>query len=62
VDKAALVELTRRISAMFDDLPEMRELSFEPVLAAPESAAILYARARIGPQPSRFDTGPRRLG
>lgn len=62
VDKAALIALTRRISAMFDDLPEMRELSFEPVLAAPESAAILYARARIGPQPSRFDTGPRRLG
>ncbi|MET8796538.1 GNAT family N-acetyltransferase [Nocardia sp. NPDC004568] len=62
VDKAALVELARRISAMFDDLPEMRELSFEPVLAAPESAAILYARARVGPQPSRFDGGPRRLG
>ncbi|MEU4838239.1 bifunctional acetate--CoA ligase family protein/GNAT family N-acetyltransferase [Nocardia testacea] len=62
VDKAALIELARRISAMFDDLPEMRELSFEPVLAAPESAAILYARARVGPQPSRFDTGPRRLG
>ncbi|WP_280407045.1 bifunctional GNAT family N-acetyltransferase/acetate--CoA ligase family protein [Nocardia carnea] len=62
VDKAALIDLTRRISAMFDDLPEMRELSCEPVLASPESAAILYARARIGPQPSRFDTGPRRLG
>lgn len=62
VDKAALIDLTRRISALFDDLPEMRELSCEPVLASPESAAILYARARIGPQPSRFDTGPRRLG
>lgn len=62
VDKAALIELARRISAMFDDLPELRELSFEPVLAAPESAAILYARARVGPQPSRFDAGPRRLG
>ncbi|MGW0179984.1 GNAT family N-acetyltransferase [Nocardia sp. NPDC003345] len=62
VDKDALIELTQRISAMFDDLPELRELSCEPVLAAPESAAILYARARIGPQPSRFDTGPRRLG
>lgn len=62
VDKAALIDLTQRISAIFDDLPEMRELSCEPVLASPESAAILYARARIGPQPSRFDTGPRRLG
>lgn len=62
VDKAALIDLARRISALFDDLPEMRELSCEPVLASPESAAILYVRARIGPQPSRFDTGPRRLG
>ncbi|MBF6435956.1 GNAT family N-acetyltransferase [Nocardia cyriacigeorgica] len=62
VDKAALVELAQRISALFDDLPEMRELYFDPVLASPTSAEILYARARIGPQPSRFDTGPRRLG
>ncbi|CCF64441.1 bifunctional GNAT family N-acetyltransferase/acetate--CoA ligase family protein [Nocardia cyriacigeorgica] len=62
VDKAALVELAQRISALFDDLPEMRELYFDPVLASPTSAEILYARARIGPEPSRFDTGPRRLG
>ncbi|MEU8898096.1 GNAT family N-acetyltransferase [Nocardia sp. NPDC048505] len=61
VDKAALVELAQRISAMFDDLPEIRELSCDPVLASPTSAAILYARARIGPEPSRFDVGPRRL-
>ncbi|WP_330229637.1 GNAT family N-acetyltransferase [Nocardia sp. NBC_00508] len=62
VDKAALAELAQRISALFDDLPEMRELSFDPVLASPSSAEILYARGRIGPEPSRFDTGPRRLG
>ncbi|MGW4370021.1 bifunctional acetate--CoA ligase family protein/GNAT family N-acetyltransferase [Nocardia takedensis] len=61
VDKAALAELARRISALFDDLPEVRELLCEPVLAAPTSAAILYARVRVGPQPSRFDVGPRRL-
>ncbi|CAM4220323.1 hypothetical protein NONI108955_15035 [Nocardia ninae] len=40
----------------------MRELSFDPVLASTNSAEILYARGRIGPEPSRFDTGPRRLG
>lgn len=62
VDKAALAALAQRISALFDDLPEMRELSFDPVLASPTSAEILYARGRIGPEPSRFDTGPRRLG
>ncbi|HLS79272.1 MAG TPA: GNAT family N-acetyltransferase [Nocardia sp.] len=61
VDKAALIELTQRISALFDDLPQMRELAFEPVLASPASAEILYARGRIGPEPSRFDEGPRRL-
>lgn len=27
----------------------------------PRGAEILYARARIGPEPSRFDIGPRRL-
>ncbi|MEU7138681.1 GNAT family N-acetyltransferase [Nocardia sp. NPDC046473] len=62
VDKAALAELAQRISALFDDLPEMRELAFDPVLASTNSAEILYARGRIGPEPSRFDTGPRRLG
>ncbi|WP_246350413.1 bifunctional acetate--CoA ligase family protein/GNAT family N-acetyltransferase, partial [Nocardia barduliensis] len=61
VDKAALAELAQRISALFDDLPEMRELAFDPVLASPTSAEIIYARGRIGPEPSRFDTGPRRL-
>nr|WP_198428131.1 bifunctional GNAT family N-acetyltransferase/acetate--CoA ligase family protein [Nocardia bovistercoris] len=61
VDKAALAELARRISAFFDDLPLLRELSCDPVLAAPASASILYARVRIGPEPSRFDIGPRRL-
>ncbi|PPJ14915.1 GNAT family N-acetyltransferase [Nocardia nova] len=61
VDKKALAALAQRISALCDDLPEVRELSVEPVLASPEGAAILYARVRIGPEPSRFDSGPRRL-
>ncbi|MFI5779695.1 GNAT family N-acetyltransferase [Nocardia sp. NPDC051570] len=61
VDKRALAELAQRISALCDDLPEVRELAIEPVLASPQGAAILYARVRIGPEPSRFDVGPRRL-
>ncbi|MCX4094873.1 GNAT family N-acetyltransferase [Nocardia sp. alder85J] len=61
VDKRALAELAQRISALCDDLPEVRELAIEPVLASPRRASILYARVRIGPEPSRFDIGPRRL-
>jgi hypothetical protein len=57
-----LAELAQRISALFDDIPELRELFFDPVLASAASASILYARARIGPEPSRFEGGPRRLG
>nr|WP_246598730.1 bifunctional GNAT family N-acetyltransferase/acetate--CoA ligase family protein [Nocardia tengchongensis] len=62
VDKGALAELAQRISALCDDLPEVRELQCEPVLASPEGAAVLYARVRIGPEPNRFDIGPRRMG
>ncbi|MFI1916869.1 GNAT family N-acetyltransferase [Nocardia sp. NPDC020380] len=62
VDKPALAELAQRISALCDDLPEVRELLCEPVLASPEGAAVLYGRVRIGPEPSRFDIGPRRMG
>ncbi|MBF6329677.1 bifunctional GNAT family N-acetyltransferase/acetate--CoA ligase family protein [Nocardia transvalensis] len=61
VDKLALAELAQRISALCDDLPEIRELAVEPVLASPQGTAILYARVRVGPEPSRFDLGPRRL-
>ncbi|MFD6354044.1 bifunctional acetate--CoA ligase family protein/GNAT family N-acetyltransferase [Nocardia tengchongensis] len=62
VDKGALAELAQRISALCDDLPEVRELQCEPVLASPEGTAVLYARVRIGPEPNRFDIGPRRMG
>ncbi|SDC97074.1 bifunctional acetate--CoA ligase family protein/GNAT family N-acetyltransferase [Rhodococcus tukisamuensis] len=62
VDKAALVELVQRISALGDDLPEVRELVCEPVLASASGAVVTDARVRIGPEPSgRVDLGPRRL-
>ncbi|MFD4180696.1 GNAT family N-acetyltransferase [Rhodococcus sp. NPDC058514] len=61
VDKAALVDLVQRISALGDDLPEVRELVCEPVLASETGAAITDTRVRIGPEPSRADLGPRRL-
>ncbi|WTL36419.1 GNAT family N-acetyltransferase [Nocardia sp. NBC_01503] len=61
VDRAALAELAQRISALCDDLPEVRELQCEPIMAASEGAAVLYGRVRIGPEPNRFDIGPRRM-
>ncbi|WP_255450406.1 bifunctional GNAT family N-acetyltransferase/acetate--CoA ligase family protein [Skermania sp. ID1734] len=61
VDKSALRDLLRRISALAVDLPEVRELACEPVHVSPSGIEPLYARIRIGPEPSRPDTGPRRL-
>ncbi len=61
VDRDALAEVAQRISALCDDLPEVRELLCEPILASPEGAAVLYGRVRIGPEPNRFDIGPRRM-
>lgn len=61
VDKKALVDLVQRISALADDLPEVRELACEPVLASAVGAEITDARVRIGPEPHVVDLGPRRL-
>ncbi|EME23660.1 bifunctional acetate--CoA ligase family protein/GNAT family N-acetyltransferase [Rhodococcus triatomae] len=62
VNRAALVELLQRISALGDDLPEVRELVCEPVLASASGAELTDSRVRIGPEPStRVDMGPRRL-
>ncbi len=61
VDKAALVDLVQRVSALGDDLLEVRELVCEPVLASAAGAALTDARVRIGPEPSPVDQGPRRL-
>lgn len=61
VNKGALVDLVQRISALADDIPEVRELACEPVLASATGAEITDARVRIGPEPSTIDLGPRRL-
>uniref|UniRef100_UPI003D901013 bifunctional acetate--CoA ligase family protein/GNAT family N-acetyltransferase n=1 Tax=Gordonia sp. B7-2 TaxID=3420932 RepID=UPI003D901013 len=62
VDKAALIDTLLRISTLVDDIPEVREVLCDPILASPEGAAVLTAQIRIGPVPTRADTGPRRLG
>lgn len=61
VDKRALIDLVQRISALADDLPEVRELACEPVLASATGAQITDARVRIGPELGMVDLGPRRL-
>lgn len=61
VDKAALIDLLQRISTLVDDIPEIREISLDPILACPEGASIIGAQVRVGPVPTRADTGPRRL-
>jgi acyl-CoA synthetase (NDP forming)/GNAT superfamily N-acetyltransferase len=61
VNKSALVDLVQRVSAMADDIPELRELVCEPVLASASGAEIIDTRLRVGPEPTRADLGPRRL-
>ncbi|XVS66214.1 GNAT family N-acetyltransferase [Actinosynnema sp. CA-299493] len=60
-DLAALQDLVLRLAALAEDLPEVRELSLEPVLASAAGAYVSSARVTLGPPPSRPDTGPRRL-
>ncbi|WP_041450961.1 bifunctional acetate--CoA ligase family protein/GNAT family N-acetyltransferase [Hoyosella subflava] len=64
-NKAALVELGQRVSALAVDLPEVRELLFHPVLAAPEGASVIGAQIRIGKEVAYLDldnaAGARRL-
>ncbi|MDG3016571.1 GNAT family N-acetyltransferase [Speluncibacter jeojiensis] len=60
-DRDALIDLVHRVSALADDVPEIRELSCEPILAAETGAEVLEARVRLGPEPNQFDLGPRRL-
>ncbi|NUT91270.1 MAG: GNAT family N-acetyltransferase [Saccharothrix sp.] len=60
-DLPALEELVLRLAAMAEDLPEVRTLSLEPILASAAGAYPTSARLTLGPPPSRQDTGPRRL-
>ncbi|MFT7837207.1 GNAT family N-acetyltransferase [Saccharothrix sp. BKS2] len=60
-DLVALQELVLRLAALAEDLPEIREVALEPVLASAAGAYVGSARVTLGPPPSRHDTGPRRL-
>jgi hypothetical protein len=60
-DLGALEDLVRRVAALAEDVPEVRWLSLEPILASDRGAFVTGGRVAVGPPPSRHDTGPRRL-
>jgi acyl-CoA synthetase (NDP forming) len=58
----ALEDLALRIAAMVEELPEVRSLLVDPVLASPEGAFVTSARVVLGPPPTRdAPDAPRRL-
>ncbi|MGH3626032.1 MAG: GNAT family N-acetyltransferase [Sciscionella sp.] len=61
VDLAALEDLVLRLSTLAEDLPEVRSLVLEPVIASPSGAAITKAHLTLGRSLGRPDEGPRRL-
>jgi acyl-CoA synthetase (NDP forming)/GNAT superfamily N-acetyltransferase len=60
-DLDALQDVVLRVAALAEDVPEVRVLALEPVLASAAGAHVAGARVTVGPPPSRHDTGPRRL-
>jgi acyl-CoA synthetase (NDP forming)/GNAT superfamily N-acetyltransferase len=57
----ALEDLVLRLGRMAEDLPELRALSLDPVLASAAGAFVTGTRVVLGPRPTRADSGPRRL-
>ncbi|WP_407691249.1 bifunctional acetate--CoA ligase family protein/GNAT family N-acetyltransferase [Saccharopolyspora mangrovi] len=60
-DLSALEDLVLRVATLAEDLPEVRQLALQPVLASPTGAAVTGARVSLGESPAVLDTGPRRL-
>jgi acyl-CoA synthetase (NDP forming) len=57
----ALEDLALRLNRLADDLPEVRSLVLDPVLAGPDGIAVSGSRIVLGPPPTREEAGPRRL-
>ncbi len=55
VDRAALLDLVLRVSALADDLPEIGALRLEPVLVGPAGICVTGATAQIGAPGARPD-------
>jgi hypothetical protein len=68
VDVAGLENLLLRVARLAYDLPEVLQLTLEPVLVGPpspwhggRSLVVAGAAVRIGPPTARVDPGPRRM-
>jgi len=57
----ALEDLALRLGCMAEDIPQLRSLSLDPVLASARGAFVTGVRVVLGPPPTSADTGPRRL-
>ena len=55
VARGPLVDLALRLSALADDLPEVRSLDLRPVLLGPDGYVVTGVAGRIGPPPTPFD-------
>ncbi len=54
-------DLVLRVGRLAEDLPGVRSLALDPVLASAEGVFVTGARVVLGPPPHRDDGGPRRL-
>ncbi len=60
-DLAAMEELVRRVAKLAEDLPQVRSLVLDPVLATATGVSVAGARVVLGTPPRRDDAGPRRI-
>jgi acyl-CoA synthetase (NDP forming)/GNAT superfamily N-acetyltransferase len=60
-DLRALADLVLRVALMSEDLPEVRSMAIDPVLALRNGVAVTSARIALGPPPPKPDSVPRQL-
>jgi acyl-CoA synthetase (NDP forming)/GNAT superfamily N-acetyltransferase len=60
-DLRALADLVARVATMSEDLPEVRSMAIDPVLALTQGVAVTSARIALGPPPPKPDSVPRQL-
>src|SRR5699024_2125981 len=60
LDVAALEDVVSRVAVLTDDLPEVREIEFNPILVGQQGAPVLAAHIEVA-RPARWDTGRRAL-